>query len=266
MGEVSKTMETLLIERSGGVVTVVMNRPEKKNAMNGIMFDELTQIFREVEHNEDDRCLVLTGAGGEFCTGADLTDPRGAMDPSTPGIIRMRRLNETALALYELSKPTIAKVDGLAVGAGMSLAIGCDLVVASERARFSMIFTSRGLSPDLGSSWLLPRLIGLAQARELVLLAEMTSAERGKELGFVNRVVPLETLEEVVATLATQLATGPSIALGLAKSLLNQTFQTSMAQALEDEGRAQAVNFGTEDLGEAIRAFMGKRPPVFKGR
>jgi 2-(1,2-epoxy-1,2-dihydrophenyl)acetyl-CoA isomerase len=260
-------MEALLVERHEGVVQVTMNRPAKKNAANGVMFEELLETFRAIESNPEDRCLVLTGAEGNFCTGADLSDPRGAtMDMSIPGIVRMRRLNEIALALHQISIPAIAKVDGLAVGAGMSLALGCDLVVASTKARFSMIFARRGLSPDLGATWLLPRQVGMARAKELTLLAELIDADRGLAMGFVNRVVDAGELDRTVGDLATELASGPTIALGLAKTLLNESFATSLSQALEDEGRAQSINFETHDTREAIMAFLEKRTPKFTGR
>ena len=157
-------METLIVERKGGVVTVTMNRPERKNAANGVMLNELKDVFAEVEDGPDDRVMVLTGAGGAFCSGADLADPNGpATDPSRSGLARMRRLGDVALALHHVSKPTIAKVDGVAVGAGLSLALGCDLIVCSDQARLSMIFAKRGLSLDNGASWLLPRLVGMAR-------------------------------------------------------------------------------------------------------
>jgi enoyl-CoA hydratase/carnithine racemase len=260
-------VETLNITRHDGIVEVVMNRPEKKNAANGIMFEELIETFRAIKANPQDRCMVLTGAGGNFCTGADLSDPRGAtMDFSLPGIVRMRRLNEVALALYDVAIPTLAKVDGMAVGAGMSLALGCDLLVSSTNARFSMIFARRGLSPDMGASWLLPRRVGEAKAKELILLADLIDAHEGERIGFVNRLVEPEDFDAVAEELAQRLATGPTLALGLAKTLINESSTTSFAAALEAEGRAQAINFESEDTKEAIGAFLAKRAPEFKGR
>lgn len=260
-------METLLIDRADGVVTVTMNRPARKNAASGKMFEELLETFRTIETNPDDRCMVLTGAGEDFCTGADLSDPSGpAMDPNSPGMVRMRRLGDVAMALHALSKPAIARIDGLCVGAGLSLALGCDLLIASQRARFSMIFTRRGLSPDMGASWLLPRQVGMAKAKELVLLADIIDAEAAESMGLINEVVGIDLLDERVGALATQLASGPTIALSMSKTLLNNSMATSMFQALEDEGRAQSVNFASEDTVEAITAFLQKRSPNFKGR
>ena len=150
--------EAILIERDAGIVTVTLNRPERKNAANGQMWRELRDLFDEVTQNSSDRVLVVTGAGGAFCSGADISDPQGVSgNPGDPHLIRMQFLGEVMLALHEVPKPTIAKVRGIAAGAGLSLALGCDLVVAGTDARFSEIFAKRGLSVDGGSSWLLPR-------------------------------------------------------------------------------------------------------------
>ncbi|HEX9529836.1 MAG TPA: enoyl-CoA hydratase/isomerase family protein, partial [Acidimicrobiales bacterium] len=152
-------METLLLERAAGVVTLTLNRPEKKNAVNGAMWREMRQVFDEVAATVEDRVLVVTGAGGAFCSGADLSDASGgrAMHP----LDGVRVINHVALALHRLPKPTIAKVGGVAAGAGCNLAFGCDLVVAADDARFSEIFARRGLTVDFGGTWLLPRLVGL---------------------------------------------------------------------------------------------------------
>jgi 2-(1,2-epoxy-1,2-dihydrophenyl)acetyl-CoA isomerase len=260
-------VETLLIERDGGVVTVTMNRPERKNAANGVMLTELRDTFEAVERSAEDRVMVLTGAGGAFCSGADLGDPDGpASNNGVPGLVRMRRLGDVALALHRMTKPAIAKVDGVAVGAGFSLALGCDLVVASDRARFSMIFSRRGLSLDNGASWLLPRLIGLARAKEVALFGGMLDADQARELGLVNRIVPADDLDGYVAEWARTLAAGPPLALSLIKTLLNDSFSSSMAEAVENEARCQAVNFETADMVEAMAAFKEKRDPHFTGQ
>jgi 2-(1,2-epoxy-1,2-dihydrophenyl)acetyl-CoA isomerase len=260
-------METLIVERKDGVVTVTMNRPERKNAASGKMLTELRRTFEEVEDNPDDRCMVLTGAGGAFCSGADLSDPSGpATDPTRSGLTRMRRLGDVALALHHISKPTIAKVDGFAVGAGLSLALGCDLVVCSDRAKLSMIFSKRGLALDNGASWLLPRLVGLARAKEIALFGGMWSGEEAAAIGLVNRVLPLEKLDAFVDDWARTLAAGPPLALSMSKTLLHASSMASMEQAVEDEARCQALNFSTKDTAEAMAAFAEKREPVFIGR
>jgi len=259
--------ETIIVERDGGVVTVTLNRPERKNAGNGLMWEELQRTFSEVARRRDDRVVVMTGAGGAFCSGADIGDPRGVSgDPDDPHLVRMRFFGQVVLALRSLLKPTIAKVRGVAAGAGMGLALGCDLIVASDNARFSQIFARRGLSVDGGSSWMLPRLVGLHRAKEIVYFADMLSAAEAADYGFVNRVVADDELDAFVDGWARRLAAGPPIALSLSKALLDNAMAVSMAQALEDEARCQTINFGTADTAEAMRAFAEKREPRFEGR
>jgi 2-(1,2-epoxy-1,2-dihydrophenyl)acetyl-CoA isomerase len=260
-------METLIVERQGGVVTVTMNRPERKNAANAVMLLELPAIFEEIEANAADRVMVLTGAGGAFCSGADLGDPNGpASDTSRSPLARMRRLGDVALALYRVTKPTIAKVDGHAVGAGLSLALGCDLVVCSDRAKLSMIFSRRGLSLDNGASYLLPRLVGMARAKEIALFGGMYSGEEALALGLINRVVPAADLDAFVDQWAATLAAGPPLALSMTKTLLQASGHSSMEEAVENEARCQAVNFASEDTNEALAAFTEKREPTYIGR
>jgi 2-(1,2-epoxy-1,2-dihydrophenyl)acetyl-CoA isomerase len=260
-------METLVVERQGGVVTVTMNRPERKNAANAVMLTELPAIFEEIEGNAADRVMVLTGAGGAFCSGADLADPKGpASDTSRSPLARMRRLGDVALALHRVTKPTIAKVDGHAVGAGLSLALGCDLVVCSDRAKLSMIFSRRGLSLDNGASYLLPRLVGMARAKEIALFGGMWSGEEALAIGLVNRVVPAAELDGFVDDWAATLAAGPPLALSMTKTLLQASGHSSMEEAVENEARCQSVNFASEDTNEALAAFTEKREPTYIGR
>ena len=260
-------METLIVERKDGVVTVTMNRPERKNAANGKMLTELRTTFEEVEDNPDDRVMVLTGAGGAFCSGADLSDPSGpATDPTRSGLARMRRLGDVALALHHISKPAIAKVDGFAVGAGLSLALGCALVVCSDRAKLSMIFSRRGLSLDNGGSYLLPRLVGMARAKEIALFGGMYSAEEALAIGLINRVMPADELDGFVDNWAATLAAGPPLALSMTKTLLRDSLASSMDEALENEARCQSVNFASQDTNEALAAFTEKREPTYIGR
>lgn len=261
-------METLLVEREDGIVTVTLNRPAKKNAINGRMWRELVDVFDEIADSPGDRVLVLTGAGDGFCSGADLTDTDNSenLQGGVGGALRrMRLVGRTALRLHELPQPTIAAVNGVAAGAGCNLALGCDLIVASEHARFTEIFSRRGLSVDFGGSWVLPRLIGLHRAKELVFLGDMVDAARAAELGLVNRVVPATELHGAVTQLARQLATLPPIQLAVSKRLLNQSFSVTMAEALEFEDVAQTMNFASSDTAEAMLAFVQKREPRFGG-
>ncbi len=259
--------ETLIVDRTGGVVTVTMNRPTRKNAANGTMWTELRAVFDDAAADREQRVLVLTGAGDAFCSGADLGDGNNVAGRSgDPYLVQMRALADVALRLHRMPKPTIAKVGGVAAGAGMSLALGCDLVVASDTARFSQIFSRRGLSVDFGSSWLLPRFVGLHRAKELAFFADIITADQAAEFGLVNRVVPADELDEFVDEWARRLAAGPPLALSMTKSMLNNAMAVSMDQALEDEARAQAANFGSADTMEALAAFLQKREPRFEGR
>ena len=256
-------METLIVERADGIVTVTMNRPKKKNAIDHTMFCELLEIFTEVTEREDDRVLVLTGAAGNFCAGADLSAGDG---PDRHMLASMQFYGSVGIALHQVPKPTIAKIRGVAVGAGLNLGLGCDLTAAAEDARLSEIFARRGLSLDVGGSWLLPRLIGMHRAKELALLAEIIPAQEAERIGLINRVVGDAELDAFVDDWARRLAAGPPIALAQSKRLLNNAFSYGLAEAMDAEGMAQSVNASTEDAREALTAFVKKRDPVFKGR
>jgi enoyl-CoA hydratase/carnithine racemase len=256
--------ETLKLDRADGVLTVTLNRPERKNAINGTMWTELLATFREAAGDPEVKVVVITGAGGAFCSGADLS-PDGGRDAGKHQLTRMRDVADDCLALHHLPKPVIAKVGGVAAGAGCNLALGCDLIVASDDARFSEIFARRGLTIDFGGSWVLPRLVGLHKAKELALLADIISAAEAERLGIVNRVVPAAELDAFVDDWAARLAAGPPLALSMTKKLLNDSLAMSLDQALEAEGMAQTVNFGTSDTSEAMAAFLEKRDPRFTG-
>ena len=258
-------METLEVVRRDGIVTVTMNRPQRKNAANGTMWQELLATFREVADSSSDRVMVLTGAGGEFCSGADLTDG-GARAAGKHALASMRTISEIALTLQRMPQPTIAKVRGVAVGAGCNMALVCDLVVASTTARFSEIFARRGLSLDFGGSWVLPRRIGLHKAKELALFGDIIDAAEAERIGLVNRVVADDKLDAFVDDWARRLAAGPPIALAQTKRMLNNAMNVTLEEALDDEGAAQSVNFATKDTLEAMAAFAEKREPKFTGR
>jgi len=257
-------MAEIEVTRSESIATVTINRPQRKNAVTGDMWAQLAETFRSLSADSDVRCVVITGAGGEFCSGADLS-ARSASGKQVHQLAAMRHVNDAALSLHRMPQPTIAKVRGVAVGAGCNMALGCDLVVASETARFSEIFAKRGLSVDFGGSWLLPRRVGLHRAKELALFGDIVSAADAREMGLVNRVLPDRELDAFVDGWAKRLAAGPPIALALTKRMLNNAMNVTMEEALDDEGAAQTVNFGTKDTLEAMEAFVQKREPKFKG-
>ncbi|MQY31323.1 enoyl-CoA hydratase/isomerase family protein [Nocardia aurantia] len=255
------TDAALLIDDRDGIRTLTLNRPARKNAIDRALWLTLRDTFTETGTDPSIRALVVTGAGGAFCSGADL-----AAGDDTHPMYKVRLMNEVALALHELPIPTVAKVTGVAVGAGWNLALGCDLVVATPESTFSQIFAKRGLSPDLGGSWLLPKLVGLQQAKRLALLAETITAAEAHALNLVTWVVPGAEIDPFVDDLTGRLAAGPPIALAQTKALLNEGADRTLRDALANEQRAQAMNFGTADAGEAYAAFAAKRPATFTGR
>jgi 2-(1,2-epoxy-1,2-dihydrophenyl)acetyl-CoA isomerase len=260
-------MSEVIVERDDGIVRVTLNRPEKKNALTAVMMEDLAEAFDAVNRREEDRVLVLTGAGDGFCSGADLSGvSSGAQQEGGITMEGMRRAARCVLALHGLTKPTLAAVNGVAAGAGCNLALGCDLVIASDRARFSEIFVQRGLSIDFGGSWLLPRLVGLHHAKELAFLGEIIDAPAAAAVGLVNRVVAHAELESVVDDIARRLAALPPHALALNKQLLNQSSSLTMQQAVENEGASQTILLRSLDAREAVAAFFEKRPGNYTGR
>jgi len=266
------TYQTILVERSGGVVTITFNRTKTKNSVNGVMWGELIEELNHIQHNGDDRVVVFTGAGGEFCSGADLSTVMASSGEPTKArshshfYYAMREVSNAIMLIHRLPQPTIAKVRGVAVGVGNNIAFGCDLVVAGETARFSQIFSKRGLSLDGGGSWLLPRRVGLHKAKELAFFADIIDASEADRMGLVNRVVADADLDAFVADWCDRLVALPPIALAQSKRMLNNSMNVTLEEALDDEGTAQSVNFGTKDTAEAITAWMQKRTPTFKGR
>ena len=251
----------LLCSDRDGVRTLTLNRPRRKNAINRELWIALAEALIDAGKHADVRAVVLTGAQGAFCSGADISTP----DDTHP-VHKLQRLTDVALALHELSKPTIAKVNGVAVGAGWNLALGCDLVVATPESTFSQIYSKRGLSVDLGGSWLLPKIVGLQQAKRLVLLAETIGATEAQALGLVTWTVPSDEIDTFVTDVAERLAGGPPIALAHSKALLNEGADRTMRDALANEARAQVGNFATVDSAEAYAAFAAKRDPSFTGQ
>ena len=263
MSDKPESEPVLLSEDADGIRTLTLNRPQRKNAINDELWAALREAFLAAGKDQSVRALVLTGAGGAFCSGADISE--GQIRSGHPMYL-MRTLNEVCLLLHELPIPTVAKVTGVAVGAGWNLALGCDLVVATPESRFSQIFARRGLSLDFGGSWLLPKLVGLQQAKRLALLAEMIDAEEARSLSLVTWVVPEAEIDAFVTDLGARLTAGPPIANAQNKALLNEGADRTLRDALANEARAQAVNFATADVPEAFAAFTAKRTPEFTGR
>ncbi|HSL50911.1 MAG TPA: enoyl-CoA hydratase [Candidatus Deferrimicrobiaceae bacterium] len=256
---------TILVDRTDGIATITLNRPEARNAIDLIMRRELRSVLDELEAETAIRVVILTGGGGHFSAGGDVKTMAAKRHTAAEGRARVESLNRFVLRLFEYPKPTIAMVDGFAVGAGCNIALGCDLVIASDRARFGEVFARIGLVPDGGGTWLLPRLVGLAKAKELVFSADIVDAAEALRIGLVNRVVPAAELEATTRAVAARIAAGPPGALGLAKALLNRSVTVDLATALDFEAYAQAQAITSEDHAEGVRAFLEKRPPRFTG-
>jgi enoyl-CoA hydratase/carnithine racemase len=251
------------VERSQGIVTVTLSNPAKRNAIPVGAWPEIESAFREVARRRDDRCVVLTGEGDDFSSGADVTG--AAADDIGHPLWVMRSISGAIDALHALPQPVVARVAGVCVGVGLNMALACDIVVASDDSRFSEIFVRRGLSVDGGGSWSLPRTVGLLKAKELALLGDIITAAEAERIGLVSRVVPRPDLDATVAELAKRLADGPPLAQSLTKRLLDNSAQLTLPQALEAEAQAQIVNFGTRDTAEAMLAFVEGRDPRFQG-
>lgn len=257
---------SLLWEQSGSIATITLNRPEKKNAMSWVMFNEIQAVFERAAVSDDIRCVVITGAGGAFCSGADLSDPENMVEGAVEFNERMRKIHEIVVSFVECPKPTIAKVTGIAAGAGCNIALGCDLIVASREAAFAELFVKRGLVVDFGGTWALTRLLPLHRAKELALLGDTISAEQAGAWGLVNRVCDAGEIDAVVKDLAERLSALPPMSVRMIKANLNKGAERSLDANLDAESLGQTLAFTSDDTREAILAFLEKREPRFTGR
>ncbi len=260
-------MDQVLYQREGAVEVITLNRPESKNAFSFDMIKELGDHFQRLTLDDDVRAVIITGTGKGFCTGADLTGPGNRSDITMPVGMRLTTqwYSRVLGGILNLEKPVIGAVNGVAAGAGCNLALSCDILVASQAASFIQVFVRRGLVVDMGGTFLLPRLIGLARAKELMFGADEVDAPRALELGLVNKVVPPEDLMREAMETAQRLAHGPTRAIGMIKHMLNHSFESSLEVALEREAAMQGIAVGTQDVKEGITSFFEKRPPNFSG-
>jgi 2-(1,2-epoxy-1,2-dihydrophenyl)acetyl-CoA isomerase len=256
------------ISEKDSIRTITINLPERKNAIPPQGWKILHDAFRDFEKS-DNRVLIITGAGGAFCSGADLIqDPEELSTLQTVAgrYDRMQIVGSAAEALHQLSKPTIAAVAGIAAGAGLSLALGCDVVVAATTAQFAALFVQRGLVVDFGGTWLLPRLVGLQHAKEISLSGRLVPADEAFEMGMVTRLVEPESLEVTARDMAVGFLSGGPLAQGLIKAGMNESMNMSFRQSVAFEANAQTICLGSQDAAEGISAFLQKRKPTFRGR
>jgi 2-(1,2-epoxy-1,2-dihydrophenyl)acetyl-CoA isomerase len=250
------------------VAWVTMNRPEQRNAVNAEMRDELIGVLVDARTNAAVRAVVLTATGKGFCTGADLSGSRG-QGPTGPGAGRelMKSSSQRLIrALWDLEKPVVAAVNGVAAGLGSHLAFASDFVIASAEARFIEVFVRRGIAVDAAGAFLLPRLVGLQKAKQMVFFGDDMSAEEAERWGLVSKVVAPDQLEPTAREWAERLAKGPTFAIGMSKRLLNRSLESSLETALEEETMAQMLVTQSEDTREGMTAFMERRTPQFKGK
>ncbi len=270
-------------QRPDGVAVVTLNRPDSLNAMGGQLMPMLAEILQQAAGDRHVRCVVLTGAGRAFCAGGDVKGMAAGRDAISggngaaggerspaalfaAGVEQLRQVQRrTSLMLHTMPKPTIAMVNGHAVGAGLSLALACDIRIASDRAKMGTIFRNVGFSGDFGGSFFLQRIVGSGKARELYFTGEVLDAAAALQIGMVNRVVEHDQLEAETMALASQLASGPTLAYGRMKENLNRAENSDLATLLDQEALNMQLSGTTSDHREAAKAFVEKRTPTFGG-
>ncbi|MEU6218434.1 enoyl-CoA hydratase-related protein [Streptomyces sp. NPDC047022] len=250
------------------VAWLTLNRPSSLNSITPDLREQLIQKFRDTSADQDVRAVVLTGTGRGFCAGADLRGGATGGERIPGDVARTIREGAQRLiaAVLDCEKPVIAAVNGTAAGLGAHLALACDLVIAAESATFVEVFVRRGLVPDAGGAYLLPRLVGPQRAKELMFFGDALSAPDAERLGLVNRVVAADALEKAARTWAERLAAGPTRALALTKQLVNASLETDRTTAFAAEAAAQEINMTTADALEGVASFVQRRDAEFKGR
>jgi len=263
-------LRDILYSVDDGIARITLNKPDKLNALSWGTWAEIETTIATADADDAVKCVVITGEGRGFSAGTDLTG-QGTEDEwsprphaGRPGRLRSRYLGTADV--YNCTKPTIAAVNGVAVGAGFSLALACDIRIASENARFSAIFVKRAIVADTGSTWFLPRIVGPAKAMEMLYTGKMVGAQEALAIGLVNEVVPPDQLAERVTALATEIARGPSLAIELDKRLVREAASRSLEEQIELEQFLQGYTSTSEDAREGRQSFLEKREPVFKGR
>jgi 2-(1,2-epoxy-1,2-dihydrophenyl)acetyl-CoA isomerase len=252
------------VDPASRVATVTLNRPDALNALTVPMKVDLLAALRRLERDDAVRALILTGAGRAFCAGQDLRE-RLEPDAAPLGVEVRQRYNPIILLMRNLPKPIVGAINGVAAGAGASLALACDIRIASETASLALAFGRVGLVPDSGATWLLPRLVGAARAAELALLGDAVSAADAARLGLFGRVVPADALASEASSVAARLAAGAPRAIALTKRALNASWERDLETALEYEAHLQDMAGRTKDHAEGLAAFLEKRAPRFTG-
>lgn len=255
--------ETVKYEVAKGVAWISLNRPDKLNAFSEQLNKEVQQSIKQASRDKEVRCLVITGEGRAFCSGQDL---QGVNEDMDHGEVLRLFYNPMVLELHKCKKPVIAAVNGVAAGAGMSLALACDFRLLSDKASFLEAFIHVGLVPDAGNLYFLPKLIGHAKAMELAVLGEKVNAQEAKELGLATKVIPIEKWQDEITAFAERLASMPTAAIAIIKKNLKASWESTLEECLERDAQGQRLAGLTLDHKEGVAAFMQKRKPVFQGK
>ncbi|GAB4148580.1 MAG: 2-(1,2-epoxy-1,2-dihydrophenyl)acetyl-CoA isomerase PaaG [Candidatus Promineifilaceae bacterium] len=257
--------ETILFAVHDGVATITLNRPESLNAFNDQMITETTDAFKQAGRDKAVRCIVITGSGRGFSAGQDLKDVMQRGASISIGDHLRHGYNQLVMRMVTLEKPIIGAINGVAAGAGCSVALAADLRLASDKASFIQAFSKVGLVPDSGSTWMLPRLIGYPRAYQMAITADRVDAATALAWGLVNEVVPADQLAEITAAWAARLAAGPTLAFGLTKRAMGASWSKTLAESLEYEAQLQDIAARSHDSREGVAAFIEKRPAQYRG-
>ena len=265
--------DELLVEKKEKILTIKFNRPEQLNAANLQLVEELTRALIEADQDEEIRVVIISGVGRAFCAGIDIREALNSMKTDRPMLSSFEEVipkemsaSWTPLIIRDLSKPVVAAINGSAIGAGFTIALACDMRIASDKAQMGAVFTPVGLIPEFGSTYNLPRLVGIAKACELVFTGNIIDAKEAREIGLVNHVVPADQLEDFTHKMAAQIAQWPSFAVKIAKRGLYQGLDSTLNGQLQFEALGLGVCAKSEDFKEALTAFLEKRKPVFRDR
>lgn len=266
--------ETIALIKEDHLATLTLNRPDKRNAINRKMMEELMAALADISGDDEIRAMILTGAGNAFCAGADVDIMPGGGDVKELDALSVEKMRHSfifksakkiILCLHQMEKPTIAMVNGACVGAGFDLALACDLRIASEKARFMCGFVKIGLFPGFGAAWLYPRTMGLGRALELLFASDVLEAQEAKEIGLLNKLTTEKTLKSATLALAKKITDGPPIAIRLMKSQVYKGLGTDLATALDEAAICESITLTSRDHKEGITALRAKRAPSFEG-
>lgn len=256
--------EGLTLEKDAGIVTLTLNRPEQLNALSPVMAQGLEKILAEVSHDDSAKVLIITGAGRGFCAGLDADYLSKLSTMSLEELYRL--LRSLTFAFDRLTKPTIAAINGVVAGAGLAITLFCDLRIAAADARFFSGYNRMGITPDVGISYNLPRIVGTTKAMEILLTGDPFDTAEALKMGMLNNVVPSAELMKMAKELASKIASGPSVAVNLTRQALKKSYHNNLEQQIDVEFTTMATSVRTEDHQEGLRAFREKRPPQFKGK